>query len=74
MPRFFFAGDIGDIHQLQVWYVLECKVLMRKEKERVCKPLGITAKISPPIQSVNWKWFKITKKFAKKCLDASSHA
>ena len=50
----------------------------KKSLERVCKPLlGPKAKPSPPKQSVKFKcqvWFEITKKFAKKCLDASSHA
>ena len=42
----------------------------------VCtKLLESKAKLSPPKQSVKFKckiWFEITKKFAKKCLDASS--
>ena len=48
----------------------------RKGLGRVCKPLlRFKAKPSPPKQSVKFKcqiWFKITKKLAKKCLDASS--
>ena len=57
------------------------RYLMRKEKkglERVCKPLlGSKAKPLPQKQYVKFKcqiWFKITKKLAKKCLDASSCA
>ena len=42
----------------------------------VCKPLlGYKAKPSPPKQSIKFKcqiWFEIIRKFAKKCLDASS--
>ena len=80
MPRLFFAGGIGDMQRLQVRYVSECKVPNERGKghdlERVCKPLlGSKAKLLPPKQFVKFKckiWFEITKKFAKKCLDASS--
>ena len=77
MPRLFFAGDIGDTRRLQVRYTVECKVLNERGKreglERVCKPLlRSKAKPFPPKQSVKFKWSEISKKFAKKCLDASS--
>ena len=47
-----------------------------KGLERVCRPLlGSKAKPLLPKQSVKFKckiWSKTTKKFVKKCLDASS--
>ena len=63
------------------WYEFECKLPNEREKEkvfkvlkRVFKPsLESKAKPSPPQQFVKCKcqiWSKITKKFAKKCLDA----
>ena len=49
-----------------------------KGLEKVCKPLlGSKAKPSPPKHYVKFKcqiWFRITKKCAEKCLDASSRA
>ena len=80
VPRPFFAGDIGDIQRLQVQSASECKVPDERGKgndlERVCEPLfGSKAKPLPPKQSVKFEckiWSEITKKFAKKCLDASS--
>ena len=49
-----------------------------KGLERVYKPLlEYKAKLLPPKQSVKYKcqtWSKITRKFSKKCLDASSPA
>ena len=60
---------------------LSLRYLMREKKERFGEGfvtrylLGSKAKPSPPKQSVKLKcqiWSKITKKFAKKCLDASS--
>ena len=80
MPRLFFAGDIGNIQRLQVRYASGCKVPnergKRKGLEGVCEQLlGSKAKPLPPKQSVKFKsqiWPEITKKPAKKCLDASS--
>ena len=55
------------------------RYLMKEGKERFGESLyavlGSKAKHSPPKQSVTFKckkWAKITKKFAKKCPDASS--
>ena len=75
-----FTGGIGDILRLQVQYASKCKVPNEKGKgidlERVCKPLlGSKAKLLLPKQSVKLKckiWSEITKRFVKKCLDASS--
>ena len=57
------------------------RYLMRKKKknlEKVCKQLlESRAKPLPLKQSVKFKcqiWFQITKKFTKKCPDASSRA
>ena len=80
MPRLFFTEGIGDIQRLQVRYPSECKVPNERGKSkglgRVCKPLlKSKAKPSPSKPSVKFKrkiLSKITKKFAKKCLDASS--
>ena len=79
MPRLFFTGGIGDIQCLQVQYASECKVPNERGKkrlEKVCKLLfRFPGKPSPQKQSVKFKcqkWSEITKKFAKKCLDASS--
>ena len=54
---------------------------MREEKERFGEGLqaaiGISSKAFVSKQSVKFKcqiWFEITNKFAKKYLDASSHA
>ena len=48
----------------------------KKKSEKACKSLlELNAKPLPSKQSVKFKykiWSKITKKFAKKCLDASS--
>ena len=68
------------IQRLKVQYAPECKILNERKKgndlERVCKALlGSKAKSWPPNQSVKFKskiWPEITRKFAKKCLDASS--
>ena len=70
MPRLFFAGCIGDTCQ-------SLKYLVREEKKRFGEglSLGSTANISPLKQSVKFKCqirFEITKKVAKKCLDAST--
>ena len=35
VPRLFFAGDIGDIQRLQVWYTVECKVPNERGKGKV---------------------------------------
>ena len=76
MPRLLFVGDIGDIQRLRMRQASKGKVPNEKEKEKVCEPLlKSKGKHSPPKQSVEFKsliWSKITKKFAKKCLDASS--
>ena len=81
MSRFFFTGDIGDIQHLQARYVSMCKVPNEEGKkglERVFKPLiGSKSKSKPssPKQFVKFKCqirFKITKKFANKCLGGSS--
>ena len=74
MSRLFFAGCIGDTCS-------SVRYLMREEKERFARALlaviGIQSKtfafkkiceVKSKIQS------EITKKFAKKCLDASSRA
>ena len=80
MPRLFFSGGIGNIQHLQVQYA--SKKFNKREKgndlERVCKPL-LRSKAKPlsPKQSVKFKckiWLKITRKFANKCLDASSRS
>ena len=58
---------------LQVQYASECKVPNEGEKSKPI--LGSKATPSPPKQSVKFKnqvWHEITKKLAKKCLDASS--
>ena len=59
--------------RLSVRYLIRAK---KKGLERVCKPLWkFKVKPSPPKQSVKFKcqiWCEITKKFAIKCLDASS--
>ena len=72
MPRLFFAGVIGVIQHLQVQYISECKVPNEGEKQKVWRGLlGSKAKSLPPKQSVQFKcqrWFKVTKKFAKKSL------
>ena len=51
-------------------YASEYKVLIERGKgkvwKRVCKPQKQSAKFKCQT------WFEITKKFAKKCLDASS--
>ena len=65
MPRLLDVGCIGDTR----WSV---RYLMREEKERL---LGHKAKLLPLKQYVKFKChirFDIIKKFAKKCLDASS--
>ena len=70
MPRLFFTGVIGDIQRLQVRYSSERKVPKERGKVKIWK-----AQPSPPKQSVKFKckiWSKITKKFVKNCLDASS--
>ena len=78
MPRLFFAGAIGDIQRLQVQYTSECKLPNERGKEKVWRGLfGSKAKSLSPKQSVKLKcqiWFKIkiSKKIAKKGLDASS--
>ena len=78
--RLFFDGDIGDIQRLQVQCMSTCKVPNERGKEndleRVCKPL-LASKSKPllPKQSVKFKCnirSEITKKFAKKRLDAPS--
>ena len=60
---------------------LSVRYLMREEKERFGEGLqadiGISSKAFVSKQSVKFKcqiWFEITNKFAKKYLDASSHA
>ena len=65
---------------MQVRYASECKVPNKKGKEKVWRGFAsrdwdLTLKPSLPKQSVKFKyqiWFEIIKKFAKKCLDASS--
>ena len=48
MPRFFFAGDIGDIYCFS-----ECDARPSASLERVCKQLlGSKARLSPLEQSV----------------------
>ena len=67
--------------RLQVRYAFNCKVPSERGKRkglgRVCEPLlGSKAKLSLQKQSGEFKcktWAEMTKKPAKKCLDASSH-
>ena len=82
MPRVFFPEAL---ETLVINSVCKCdmcpsvKYLMREEQkglERVCRQLlGFKEKPSSLKLSIKFKcqiWSKITKKLAKKCLDASS--